>query len=304
MPGSTNFKRWDEAIANLQSDAEYLAETFRLNGGADGLFPKEVFNKFALQVAAMVTALAEMMVAKGYTVEDGSAGTAGHDYNALIAVLSNIITAVETSAAPAASKVVKFGTDKGINADGIRLTPDVSYGSIDLGRFSEVIPYGYISAAQAGNADNTGVRIQTKDSGGSSVVALSCEPDGNLKASSGNYLSDGNVRIHTKIIDIGDWNMDASGTPVAYPLNTGIDGSKIRSISVAIRTDADAGTKKIHDLRTPNNYPDAPALGGHFSVDPNTGWVFLIRTAGGPFDSADYNSTSYNRGWVTITYVD
>ena len=30
--------------------------------------------------------------------------------------------------------------------------------------------------------------------------------------------------------------------------------------------------------------------------------VVLIRKASGSFDSSDFDSTSYNRGWVTVWY--
>ncbi len=95
MPGSTNIKPWDPNLSNLETDAAYLADAMRLGGAQPGIFPKETFNKLAFQLSAFVSALSEAMAAKGYVVEDGSAGSSGHDHNALVTVLANLMTAVD-----------------------------------------------------------------------------------------------------------------------------------------------------------------------------------------------------------------
>ena len=89
---TTNFKRFDEALENLLTDLEYLNNSTRYNGAQSGIYPASLHNKFAYQASAMAAGLADMMVAKGYTVEDGTLGTAGHDHDALVAVLGNLIT--------------------------------------------------------------------------------------------------------------------------------------------------------------------------------------------------------------------
>lgn len=93
---TTNIKRWDEAAANMQSDGVYAVEVMRTGGAASGVFPSVIFNKLLYQMAAFAAAFAEMMVAKGYTVEDGSAGTAGHDFTALKTALANVMTHADT----------------------------------------------------------------------------------------------------------------------------------------------------------------------------------------------------------------
>ena len=89
---STNFKRFNEALNNILSDLEYLNNSTRYNGAQSGIYPASLHNKFAYQASAMATGLADMMVLKGYTVEDGSLGTTGHDHAALVDVLGNLIT--------------------------------------------------------------------------------------------------------------------------------------------------------------------------------------------------------------------
>jgi hypothetical protein len=96
-----------------------------------------------------------------------------------------------------------------------------------------------------------------------------------------------------KIIEIGDWNMDTTESiEVAHGLTYG----NIRSVQVVIRRDTNLDTRPL-DYR------------GYFGDNPGGAWYWnatiikLGRYLGGNFDNADYNSTSYNRGWITIWYV-
>jgi len=118
---TTNFKQWDSALTNVESDGSYAGDSMRINGAASGVFPKETFNKVALQAANMAAAIAEMMVAKGYTVEDGSAGTSGHDFTALKAILANLMTAVDkipTAAAADTATTAGSATTAGALSEG------------------------------------------------------------------------------------------------------------------------------------------------------------------------------------------
>lgn len=91
--------------------------------------------------------------------------------------------------------------------------------------------------------------------------------------------------LRVTVIDIGDWDMDTtSPTSVAH----GLTRSTIRAADVIIRNDADSAYYKL------SNY-------GQISfTDTN---VSLARDAGSVFDSTSYDSTSYNRGWITIWYT-
>ena len=103
-------------------------------------------------------------------------------------------------------------------------------------------------------------------------------------------VGDGTNRILTKIVNIGDWNMDSTASvTVAH----GLTLANIRDVQVLIR----------QDLDTPY-YPLDYSGHGYWNVISAGGVVALYRTAGGTFDSTDFDATSFNRGWITITYVE
>jgi len=108
-------------------------------------------------------------------------------------------------------------------------------------------------------------------------------------------LNDGAVLKH-KVIDIGDWNMDATlQASVAH----GLTRANIRSVSGMVRNDADTAYFPI----TPGTFLTSTGEVGVYisSIDnPN---IVITRSTGGPLDNANYDSTSYNRGWVTIWYT-
>ena len=100
--------------------------------------------------------------------------------------------------------------------------------------------------------------------------------------------------LNTKVIEIGDWNMDAfvgvSG------ITHGLTLSKIRSVSAIIRNDTD------------NNYRDFQSFTSNETsvhrIEFNSSTINMFRGTLGAFDTTDYDSTSYNRGWITILYTD
>jgi hypothetical protein len=99
----------------------------------------------------------------------------------------------------------------------------------------------------------------------------------------------------TKVIDIGDWNMDAnSATFVAHGLSNFL---KIRTVSVMIRRDDDSF---FYDLQVVNVL-NGLTSGSVLSIGPTD--IILQRTDTGAFDQIDFNATSFNRGWVTIQYL-
>jgi hypothetical protein len=102
-------------------------------------------------------------------------------------------------------------------------------------------------------------------------------------------------QLRTKIFEIGDWDMNAnSNVSVAHDIsNTG----KIRRVSVIIRNDAvGAG---VFDLSYWNIATSQPN-GGIAAISTST--IALCRLTGGDFDATIFNSTSYNRGWITVEY--
>jgi hypothetical protein len=106
---------------------------------------------------------------------------------------------------------------------------------------------------------------------------------------------DNSIQLRTKVVEIGDWDMDAdSSVPVAHGI---ADFTKIREITAMIRDDADIA-------RTPlNAFSSVSGLIGGGVLQAGATTVILDRLTGGGFDSTNFNSTGFNRGWITITYT-
>ncbi len=101
-----------------------------------------------------------------------------------------------------------------------------------------------------------------------------------------------------RVIQIGDWNMDSTDS-VTIP--HGLDATKIISVNVTILRDIGGGSVLgIYPLNTPYvaTTSDFPQHEGVYSTDATD--VSLRRRIGGFFDNADFNSTSFNRGWIII----
>jgi len=117
--------------------------------------------------------------------------------------------------------------------------------------------------------------------------------DNSTKIATTAFVNTANAGLNTKIIDIGDWNMDSSDSVnVAHGLTRG----KIRTISVIIRDNSNTASYPINHT-VGLNY----AAGGFYANSVN---IVLDRSIGLFFDDTIFNSTSYNRGWVTIQYTD
>lgn len=100
-----------------------------------------------------------------------------------------------------------------------------------------------------------------------------------------------------KVVDIGDWNMDSTDfVNVAHGL---ADITKMRGIHAVIRTDTSSG---IYELaQAPNGGGDGTTQEGWFVTGSTN--IQLVRRTGGLFDSTSFDSTGFNRGWVTILYA-
>jgi hypothetical protein len=103
--------------------------------------------------------------------------------------------------------------------------------------------------------------------------------------------------LKCKVLEIGDWNMDTTGTnDVAHGL---ADHEKIRSVSVLIRVDSDASPSYDITLPLGNSHPSGNAL---WITGINNTTIRITRGVGDYYDSNQFDETSYNRGWVTIWY--
>ena len=106
---------------------------------------------------------------------------------------------------------------------------------------------------------------------------------------------DNSIQLRTLVLEIGDWDMDANiSTAVAHGLP---DFTKIREVTAIIRDDADASRSPLNNF----NGTTGQVGGGVLSVGSTL--VTLDRLTGGGYDSTTYNSTGFNRGWITITYT-
>lgn len=100
--------------------------------------------------------------------------------------------------------------------------------------------------------------------------------------------------LNVKVVQIGDWNMTVSIFKNTYP---GVAYTKIRAMSAMIIRDDSAMV-----------YPVPYTQGGVFEMwfnymDTNDA-VRIYRLTGGYFDNANFDATSFNRGFVTIWYID
>ena len=103
------------------------------------------------------------------------------------------------------------------------------------------------------------------------------------------------------VIEIGDWNMDS--TFDVYVTHGIADHKKIRSVNVIIRNDADTSYYNLYQALASGTAPSG--VSGQTGIISST-TIQLTRTSSandGWFDGTDFDSTSYNRGWVTIGYV-
>lgn len=98
-----------------------------------------------------------------------------------------------------------------------------------------------------------------------------------------------------KQIEIGDWNMDTTQT-VSVPHGIAGGVSKILGCIVSIISDAGSPVNDIHYIAPSGTLP-----GGAYSFTSTN--IVLVRTDTGPFDNTSFDSTSFNRGNITIFYL-
>ena len=103
------------------------------------------------------------------------------------------------------------------------------------------------------------------------------------------------IALSTKIIEIGDWNMN--GVVSVDVLHGLTDYKKVRSISVIIRDDNDSNYFDLQRASTTG------VMAGGINII-NATEITVMRQTGGSFDNATYDSTSFDRGWITIQYEE
>jgi hypothetical protein len=106
---------------------------------------------------------------------------------------------------------------------------------------------------------------------------------------------DGNLQLIQKTFEIGDWNMDSTASiGVAH----GLTLANIRAISALLRDDANT---TYYAMPWMNVAPGASSSADGISVGATN--VNLDRTTGGFFDNTNFDATTFNRGWITVSYV-
>jgi len=119
--------------------------------------------------------------------------------------------------------------------------------------------------------------------------------------SSGTWGAWALIKLASEVLSIGDWNMSVtsgggiSNKPITHGITSG--ASNIRSIKVLVRDDNGV----LFDLCSTVQLSAPGPNGGIDSIGNSS--LSLRIVAGGYFDSANFDQTSYNRGWVTIDYV-
>lgn len=111
-------------------------------------------------------------------------------------------------------------------------------------------------------------------------------------AAASQLVGDNGVSLKMKVIDIGDWDMD---TDVLATVAHGLTLANIRQVSVVIRRNDNAVYYDFPSSSASNTTVEAATV--------DTSDIVLSRGTSGFFDDVAFNSTSFNRGWVTIFYV-
>jgi hypothetical protein len=107
---------------------------------------------------------------------------------------------------------------------------------------------------------------------------------------------DNSNNMKFKIINIGTWDMNTDGTKNVphFLIHT-----KIRSVQVTIIEDDEESGDNRFNICGSNS--SGELYGGVMYNESN---IICMRASGGIFDTALFESTANNRGWITIGYVD
>ncbi len=205
----------------------------------------------------------------------GKTKASAHSVNDLAAAIIAIET--ELGVDPAGSKTNLVGRiDQEHESDGSHL------------QFTNPLTMSGLLVTTSGiNTDIWGLGGKALEAVSNRVVVTSgghLIPDGGIDAGgTGRYLK-------TKIIPIGAWDMDATGSVAVVH---GLTKSKIRRFTATIISDDLVNHYSI-------SHDDGTNVGGTIDVDATN--VNLGRVASGFFDSVSYNEPSMNRGWIMIDY--
>jgi hypothetical protein len=160
------FIQFNPAAVNQETDAQYLEDSQRAGGyGVDNPVPSPLLNKATYQPTTFCTAFNDMMLAKGYTLDDS-------DVNVLAAVLANVITDADLEPNVIVAAYSPTPTFNAADANGFQMT---LAGNITASSISGVSPGQLIAFYFA--QDATGGRTVSWPSG--FIGALQPDPAAN-----------------------------------------------------------------------------------------------------------------------------
>ncbi len=172
--------------------------------------------------------------------------------------------------------------------DAIHLTSgSVTEPKIENGAVAELkIVIGAVTASKIGDLAVTSSKLHSNVAG----AGIGLNGSNQLEVD-GIVESNASLELKCKVIEIGDWDMrSGSQKDVAH----GISLDNIRSVFVMIRRDDNI-------IYHPIYASTGDAVAGSFNIDAT--YIAMSAYIGGGFDSTDYSSTPYNRGWITIWYM-
>lgn len=100
MAGSTDFVQFNPPISNIETDAQYIADSLRSAGiTTDAILASKLLNKVFYQSSTLAAALGLMMANKGYSPVDGSSPfSAAPSPSVAVAGLAGVLANIQTAA--------------------------------------------------------------------------------------------------------------------------------------------------------------------------------------------------------------
>ena len=149
--------------------------------------------------------------------------------------------------------------------------------------------------------NSTGINVQgngnTVSSGLQNVYILGNDTtvtESNTSVINGVVFNDGLITSTNQgsyaELELGDWDMDATNTINLTHTLSATEWKTVRNMAVVIRDDGDSA--RFEFISYPSN-----------TILANVSNFAITRFATGIFDTTDFDSTSYNRGWITFNYT-